>query len=80
MYDISRTRTNCHWHGENNEPFDVILWNSNREITETSITNLAIRFIEDDKPIWKTPKVSCGLLPGVFRAHLLERNPSIAED
>lgn len=80
MYDISRERTNCQWHGENNEPFDVILWNKNKEITETSITNLAIRFVENGKPVWKTPKVSCGLLPGVFRAHLLEQDPNIIED
>lgn len=80
MYDISRARAGCHWHGDNNEPFDVILWNSNNEITETSITNIAIRFIVDGKPIWKTPKISCGLLPGVFRSYLLEINQGLVED
>lgn len=79
MYDGSRARTNCQWHSDKNEPFDVILWNSNNEITETSITNIAIQFKEDGKRIWKTPKVSCGLLPGVFRTHLLAQNPNIVE-
>lgn len=80
MYDNSRARTNCQWHCDKNEPFDVILWNSNQEITETSITNIAIQFTKDGKRVWKTPKVSCGLLPGVFRTHLLTQNPNIVED
>lgn len=80
MYDTSRARTNCQWHSDNNEPFDVILWNPNQEITETSITNIAIQFTENGKRIWKTPSVSCGLLPGVFRAHLFEQSPDIVED
>lgn len=78
MYDLSRERTGCQWHGTG--PFDVILWNSNGEITETSITNIAIRFIIDGKPVWKTPKVGCGLLPGVFRSFLLQSQQGLVED
>ncbi|KAI7896160.1 aminotransferase, partial [Mucor mucedo] len=78
MYDLSRERTGCEWHGPG--PFDVILWNTQGEITETSITNIAIRFIVDGQPIWKTPRVSCGVLPGVFRAFLLKSHPNLVED
>lgn len=80
MYNIARARTSCQWHGDNNEPFDVIMYNSNNEITETSITNIAIRFIIDGKPVWKTPKVTCGLLPGVFRSFLLDQMSDLVED
>lgn len=80
VYDTSRARTNCQWHGDNNEPFDVILYNVHREITETSITNIAIRFEQEGRYIWKTPKLSCGLLPGVFRTHLLETQQNLIED
>jgi branched-subunit amino acid aminotransferase/4-amino-4-deoxychorismate lyase len=49
------------------------MWNQNKQITETSITNIAIRFnINDNQHVWKTPPVKCGLLPGVFRSYLLE--------
>lgn len=78
MYNLSRERTGCEWHGQG--PFDVILWNSDGEITETSITNIAIRFIIDGQPIWKTPKISCGVLPGVFRDFLLKSHPDLVED
>ncbi|KAI9358409.1 aminotransferase [Pilaira anomala] len=80
VYDNSRARTNCQWHGNNNEPFDVILYNANNEITETSITNIAIRFKTHDGYVWKTPKINCGLLPGVFRTYLLESQQNMVED
>jgi branched-subunit amino acid aminotransferase/4-amino-4-deoxychorismate lyase len=73
VYDLSRKRTKCDWHATIDEPFDVIMWNQNRQISETSITNIAIRFnINDNQHVWKTPPVECGLLPGVFRSYLLE--------
>ncbi len=46
---------------------DVLLWNEDGYITETTITNVFVR--RDGKLI--TPPVSCGLLGGVMRAHLL---------
>jgi para-aminobenzoate synthetase/4-amino-4-deoxychorismate lyase len=46
---------------------DVILWNERGEITESTIANVVARF--GDERV--TPPVSCGLLPGVFRARLL---------
>ncbi len=48
---------------------DVILWNDRGEITESCIANVVVRFGRR----LVTPPVSCGLLPGVFRAHLLRR-------
>jgi para-aminobenzoate synthetase / 4-amino-4-deoxychorismate lyase len=47
---------------------DVILWNSRGEATESSIANLVVE-LEGQR---YTPPVVCGLLPGVFRAELLD--------
>lgn len=46
---------------------DVVLWNGAGEVTETTIANLVIE--RDGARL--TPALECGLLPGVFRAHLL---------
>ncbi len=54
---------------------DVVLWNDRGEVTETTIANLVIE--RDGRRV--TPPVDCGLLPGVFRGHLLERG-DIAEE
>ena len=48
---------------------DIIFWNERGEITESSIANVVVRF---DGELF-TPPVSCGLLAGTFRAHLLDR-------
>jgi para-aminobenzoate synthetase/4-amino-4-deoxychorismate lyase len=59
-YDQSRnTRPDCD---------DVILWNERGELTESTIANLVLE-LEGRR---YTPPVSCGLLPGTMRAHLLE--------
>jgi para-aminobenzoate synthetase/4-amino-4-deoxychorismate lyase len=47
---------------------DVVLWNAQGEITETTIANLVLR--KDGRLV--TPPVACGLLAGVYREHLLE--------
>ena len=46
---------------------DVILWNVDRQVTETTIANI----VADIGGRKLTPPVECGLLPGTFRAHLL---------
>ncbi len=46
---------------------EVILWNQHRQVTEGTITNVVVE--KDGRRL--TPPVSCGLLPGVFRGHLL---------
>lgn len=56
--------------------FDEILFLNNREeVTEGAISNLLIE--KDGR--WFTPPVECGLLPGVYRRHLLETRPEIEE-
>jgi para-aminobenzoate synthetase / 4-amino-4-deoxychorismate lyase len=47
--------------------YDVILWNTNKEITETTMGNLVV---EVDGQYF-TPPVCCGLLAGTFREYLL---------
>jgi 4-amino-4-deoxychorismate lyase len=73
LYNTARDRLKCDFHageiGREENTFDVLLFNQNGEITETSIANIAI---EKEPGVWITPKVECGLLPGVFRRHLLE--------
>jgi para-aminobenzoate synthetase/4-amino-4-deoxychorismate lyase len=46
---------------------EVLLWNERGEVTETTIANVIIRLDNE----WVTPPVTCGLLPGTFRAWLL---------
>lgn len=48
---------------------DVLLWNENYELTETCLGNLVVQIGEN----MFTPPIECGLLPGVFRAHLLDQ-------
>lgn len=47
---------------------DAILWNPDRQVTESTIGNIVAE-IGGRK---LTPPVECGLLPGTFRAQLLE--------
>ncbi len=54
---------------------DVVFMNERDEVTECAIHNL---MVERDG-VLVTPAVSCGLLPGVFRQHLMESRPEICE-
>ena len=60
---------------------DVLLWNADGNITETTIGNVVVRLAGK---LW-TPPVSCGLLAGTYRRKLLrdgeieERPVSLAE-
>jgi len=47
---------------------DVLLYNENDELTEFTIGNLVV---EMDGKLY-TPPITCGLLAGTFREHLLE--------
>ena len=47
---------------------DVLLYNENEELTEFTIGNLVV---ELDGQLY-TPPISCGVLAGTFRAHLME--------
>ena len=48
---------------------DVVLWNERGEITESTIANVVVELNGQRY----TPPIDCGLLPGTFRADLIER-------
>jgi para-aminobenzoate synthetase/4-amino-4-deoxychorismate lyase len=48
---------------------DVLLWNERGEVTETTIANVVFPLGEE----WVTPPLECGLLPGVYRAWMLDQ-------
>jgi para-aminobenzoate synthetase/4-amino-4-deoxychorismate lyase len=48
---------------------NVIFWNERGEVTESSIANVVVPI---DGELC-TPPIECGLLPGVFRGHLLSQ-------
>ncbi len=48
---------------------DVLLWNEQGEITETTIANIAV-YLDNH---WYTPTINSGLLGGVLRAELLSQ-------
>ena len=48
--------------------FDTVLWNAQREITECTRGNIALQL----RGQWVTPPLRCGLLPGVGRALALQ--------
>lgn len=54
---------------------DVLFLNQRGEVTEGAISNV---FIEKDGR-WFTPPITCGLLAGVYRRHLLATRPEIEE-
>lgn len=63
LYDGTRQRAERRGYRE------VVFRNTRGEVTEGSFTNVFVR----QGDVWYTPPVSCGLLPGVGRAELLER-------
>ena len=48
---------------------EVILWNEREEVTEATRANLAVSI----DGVLFTPPVSCGLLPGTYRSHLIKK-------
>jgi para-aminobenzoate synthetase / 4-amino-4-deoxychorismate lyase len=46
---------------------EVLLWNSKGEVTESCTSNIVVEI--DEK--YYTPPITCGLLPGTYRASLL---------
>jgi para-aminobenzoate synthetase/4-amino-4-deoxychorismate lyase len=54
---------------------DVIFMNFDGQVTEGAISNI---FIEHHRR-WYTPPVECGLLPGVYRRHLLQTKATTHE-
>ncbi len=66
-----------HWHAEARRQghADVLFINEKGELTEGAIHNI---FLEIDGRLF-TPPVECGLLPGVYRQDLLEREARASE-
>jgi para-aminobenzoate synthetase / 4-amino-4-deoxychorismate lyase len=54
---------------------DILFLNTRGEITEGAVHNV---FIERSGR-WYTPSLDCGVLPGVYRRHLLTTRPEIEE-
>ncbi|WP_263351010.1 aminodeoxychorismate synthase component I [Acidicapsa acidisoli] len=54
---------------------DVLFLNERDEVTQGAISNLFV--VKNGQ--WFTPPVSCGVLPGVYRRHLLEARPDATE-
>jgi para-aminobenzoate synthetase / 4-amino-4-deoxychorismate lyase len=52
-----------------------VFLNERDEVTEGAISNI---FIEKDGRMF-TPPLHCGVLPGVYRRHLLQTRPKIEE-
>lgn len=48
---------------------DAITFNSQNNVTETGLSNIALRL----NGVWVTPPISAGILPGVMRAIAIER-------
>ncbi|PFH52230.1 hypothetical protein AMATHDRAFT_140413 [Amanita thiersii Skay4041] len=69
-YDLARERANLAPLGVTTQLADVLLFNTDQKVTETSIFNVAL-FREGR---WLTPPASTGCLLGVFRRWLLENS------
>jgi para-aminobenzoate synthetase/4-amino-4-deoxychorismate lyase len=54
---------------------DFLFFNENGELTEGAIHNV---FLVRDG-VWRTPAVTCGLLPGTFRAQIVRQRRSSSE-
>lgn len=55
--------------GEHPDSFSVLLYNEDEEVTEFTIGNIVI----EQEGKYYTPPLSCGLLPGTYRQHLLDQ-------
>jgi para-aminobenzoate synthetase/4-amino-4-deoxychorismate lyase len=62
------TNRDAYLHARRPDCDDVLLWNPERQVTESTIANIVV----DIGGRKVTPPVHCGLLAGTFRAELLE--------
>ena len=67
LYDDERTQATAKGY------YEVLFVNEKGEVTEGSYTNIFL--LKDGK--FLTPRVSCGLLPGVLRNYLLQEFPEL---
>jgi len=54
---------------------DILFFNTHDQLTEGAISNVII----EKAGRWYTPPISCGLLPGIYRRHLLQTRAGIEE-
>lgn len=54
---------------------DVLFVNTHGQVTEGAISNVLI----EKEGLWYTPPIECGVLPGVYRRHLMKSRPEIRE-
>lgn len=54
-------------------PFDVLMYNLDGQVTETSISNCAFCLDRRLSSAFVTPAAACGLLPGIQRQALLDQ-------
>ncbi len=54
---------------------DALFLNTHGHVTEGAISNIFVK----KNGRWFTPPVACGVLPGVYRRHLLETRPDVQE-
>ena len=55
---------------------DVLFQNESAMVTEGAIHNILVRH----KGLWRTPPLSAGVLPGIYRRHLLQTRPELREE
>jgi para-aminobenzoate synthetase/4-amino-4-deoxychorismate lyase len=67
-FSSTRRQTARYLHARRPDCDDVVLWNPDRQVTESRIANVVV----DIGGRKVTPPVHCGLLAGTFRAELLE--------
>ena len=70
LYDAERSQASAKGF------YEVLFVNENGEVTEGSYTNI---FLQKNGKLY-TPPVSCGLLPGVFRNHMLHQHPELVSE
>lgn len=71
LYDSIRSRHHVSMANDGKHPFDVLMYNSDGQLTESTIANVAVK--RSNSQDWITPAASCGLLPGVKREEMLEK-------
>lgn len=54
---------------------DVLFLNTQEQLTEGAISNVIV----ETEGRWYTPPIECGLLPGVYRRHLLQTRSNLEE-
>ncbi|KAG8755986.1 Protein phosphatase PP2A regulatory subunit B [Ceratobasidium sp. 428] len=94
VYESARARVGAGYTSDgwaHGPPFDVLMWNTRGDVTETSIANFAV-FLDGselrqavpewdgDRGVYVTPRADKGLVAGIMRAELLEDGTLVEGD